>query len=398
MIGQSGGRVSEELIASLARQSDALMAEGHDREHLSRMAATWLSNEGIRPSVALVRRITNRGSNDAIARDLQKVRNELAATLKRRELKSDVPESVVGAAEAMIDGFWSGALEQARRSFDDERQQFTKERDTAYEAERIAKSLLEASQQEVSRLQSELATKDQIITEAVSRASAMESTVEELKKQLDGLHLDLDRERNEREKERERAASDLKGVHDANEKALAVVEGNRKYALLQLDSARANERALADRVKSLETERHLLDQQNRLALNALRDQLSTVSRDNGVLTGTLAATEAHLVKAQERVTALESKLSTQNEARLNQADTAARDARDRLREVLQSAGRGDATIFEFCEEHECQLFVEISDDNTPVYTLRNTADESTIAIDGTTFLAVLHYCQNRLGP
>lgn len=397
MIGQSGGRVSEELIASLAMQSDALQAEGHEREHLSRMAATWLSNKGIRPSVALVRRITNRGSNDAIARDLQKVRNELAETLKRRELKSDAPDAVVGAAEVMIDGFWNAALEQARSSFDEERGEITKERDSAYEAERIAKSLHEASQQEVARLQSELANKDRLVTEAISRASALESTVEELKKQIEGLHLELHRERNEREKERERAAADLKDVHDANERALAVVEGNRKYALLQLDSARANERALADRVKSLETERHLLDQQNRLAVNALRDQLSNLSRDNGVLTGTLSATEAQLIKAQDRITALESRLLVDSETRLTQADTAARSAKDKLREVLQAAGRGDAAVFEYCDTFECQLFVEILDDNSAVYTLRKMADDSTIAVQGTTFLDVLHYCQRQLG-
>lgn len=390
------GRVSEELIAVLSKESDIKHAEGSGREELSHKAAQDLLKHGINPTVALVRRITNLGSNDAIARDIEGWRAGIGDVLKQRSLKTEVPEPVIEMVESMVNGLWKGALIEANQKYDIERQGVYAERDKAFDAERLAKGLLEASQLEVLRLQTELVSKDEAIKSAESRCAALDASTQELSRSISHLQEELDRERQERQKERERAADELKSTRAANDRAISAIEGDRKYALLQLDSARANERTLADRVKSLEADRHLSETQNRLALNALREQISKTMMENGTLSGTLHAREQELTRVLARVTELEAKISTNLETQLTDAESAKSEMRRQLRVTLETAARNDPAIFEFCDLRECHLVVALTDNNLPAYTLQSDADQSKIETPGTDLQSVIDFCQKHL--
>lgn len=388
--------MSEDLIGALSEKSDKLREEGAQREELSRAAAFALVQEGINPTVALVRRITNLGANDAIARDLEKIRGEMGDVLKRRGLKTEVPEPLMGLVESMVDGLWGGALHEASKTFESERQAVLRERDAAVDSEKMAKGLLDAAQSDIQRMHSELAAKDDAIASAAGRAAGLESTIEELQKSIENLKQELSRERGEREKERERAADELKSTRAANDRAISAIEGDRKYALLQLDSARANERTLSDRVKSLEADRHLSETQNRLAVNALRDINSKTMMENGVLSGTLQAREQELARVLARVTELEGKISTSLEAQAANAESEKAEIRRQLCVTLETAARNDPAIFEFCDLQECHLCVALTDNNLPAYTLQRDADQSKIEVPGTDLQSVIDFCQKHL--
>lgn len=389
-------RISEVLIAALSKQSDLLHAGGSQREELTHEAAKALLSNGINPTVALVRRITNLGSNDAIARDLDKWRAGIGDVLKQRSLKTEVPEPVIELVESMINGLWKGSLIEASQKFDEQRSEISAERDAAVDAERLARGLLEASHAEVQRLQIESTSKDEAITASESKAAGLESTVQELQKSIAHLERELARERDEREKERDRAAEELQNTHKAQESALAVVEGNRKYALVQLDSARANERTLAERVKSLEAERHLLDTQHRLAMNNLRDHQSKVVMENGVLKGTLQAREDELTRVLTRVKDLESRLQQDAEDQAAAAAHEIAEARKQTCQALETAARNDPAIFEYCDLNECRVVVALSDNNVPVYTIQLDKDGTTIQVPGTDLQSVIEFCKRHI--
>lgn len=386
-------RVSEELIATLAKRSDEKRADGAGREELSRAAAFALVQEGINPTVALVRRITNLGANDAIARDLEKIRGEMGEALRRRSLKTEVPEPLMGLVETMVDGLWGGALSEAQKTFDAERLEAFADRDKALERENLAKGLWEASQSEVQRLQTEVSFKDEAITSAESKCAALEATIQELMKSIDRLENELEWERQERNKERERAAADLQSTHKAHEGALAVVEGNRKYALLQLDSARSNERTLAERVKALEAEIHLRDSQNRLALNTLREHNSQVVMENGVLKGKLEARDEELIRTLARSRELENRLQLDADNQIFTSQRNLQEARNQTCAALATTAKNDPAIFEYCDLNECHVVVELSDTNVPAYTLHLDADSTKIPIPGTDLQSVIEFCK-----
>ena len=66
-------RLPDDVRQRLIEQCDELRDKGASRKELSRVAAFGITEAGLRPTVALVRELTNLGANDAIARDLEAV-------------------------------------------------------------------------------------------------------------------------------------------------------------------------------------------------------------------------------------------------------------------------------------------------------------------------------------
>lgn len=87
-------------------------------EQVTREAALSLMQQGRRPTVAAVRRITRRGSSSTINRILRDLMIELAAAASGGEVRwpPGLPPPVVGAATAL----WEAALAAARASYQEQ--------------------------------------------------------------------------------------------------------------------------------------------------------------------------------------------------------------------------------------------------------------------------------------
>lgn len=352
-------RLPEVLAASLVAKSEALRAGGAGREELSRAACFALVQAGYNPTQALVRRITNLGSNDAISRDIEKIRGELGTVLQRRTLKTEVPEPVMTLVESMMDGLWKSSIDQARSEFDAERAQSRKEIDAAQEATRVAQGLLEAALADKSALHSQLASSADALAEAHKHVATLQAQFDELQSTVDHLRADIARERDEKAAQSTQFSSDLRATREAADRALAQAEGNRKYVLLQLDQARDSEKFLGKRLELLEADHHIREQHYKQDTNNLRDKLGGITLENGVLQGQLQAKNDELSRAVIRISDLESRLVSEAESATSKGQAAQEAAhQERIDNALTQA-RNAPQVFELCEERECVVHARI---------------------------------------
>lgn len=340
-----------------------MKAEGAGREELSRFVCFSLAQAGINPTVAVVRNITNLGSNDAIAKDIQKARNELGTVMQRRVLKTQVPEPLMVLVEDLLDKLWLGAMDQARTEFNAEREVVYQERDAAFQEVQITNSVRDGLLADKESLLSGIAQERLEKQTAIERVATLDSQLTEQAVALHGLQADIRHERAERTKERAQFSSDLQATRESHQRALNSAEGDRKYVMVQLDGARENERSLNERVKSLENDKFLMSQQSRQDINNLRDRLGVATLAKGQLQGELKGKEDEIVRQSNRIQELEALVVSEAADAADRARQAVTKAETALLDKHLADARNDPHIFEYCDLFDATLDAALNPDD-----------------------------------
>ena len=369
--------VPTELASALAAKCEAMRIEGASRAELSRHVALALAQQGIRPSVQIVRGITNLGSNDAIAKDIKGVLEEVGRVMQRRGMKSLVPESVMVVAEDLIDKIWTAAVDQARNEFDAERADVYKVRDQAIQDMAIVNGQLDAALKDKDAalflVEAERKAKDQ----AHDQIARLETRIQEADETRARMEQDLQHERAERARESEQFSRDLEATHSAHKRELDVADGNRKYVMLQLDTARGSERELAERLKSLQQDKERQDQQNRIEINNLRDKAGELRQAIGQLEGQLTAKNSEISRATSRIDELQQHLVSQA-AEVEAKNALVLQEQQALVEKSLTQAKNSPHVFEFCEEreHEVLCLFDIHTDSIQFWLATDTGERA----------------------
>jgi DNA repair exonuclease SbcCD ATPase subunit len=161
----------------LRDELEQLRASGARRQELSRHACKRLFfDQGVRPSVTLVREFTQTGSASDIPKDIESFWDELRATLRVRVDAGAVPESLQSRAGDLLASLFAEAHQLARSELESERAQIdasardlqTQVRDAEIRRETFelahqrAEARLESSSARIAALEAELnAARDQ---------------------------------------------------------------------------------------------------------------------------------------------------------------------------------------------------------------------------------------------
>lgn len=339
-------RLPDDLRQRLIDQCEQARANRATRKELSRLAAFGLTEAGLRPTVALVREITNLGANDAIARDLEEIRLEIASAVQRQGLKLDLPPGLAEMAEGLMTSFWKASMQQATATFDDEREAIKASRDEVIQANRDITQSLTLSNEENSRLQASLEDERKEKTVALEKCSALQAQSDEVRSMLAKLQEQLVNVEAARQRDTEQFSRDLTLLQERHERDLQVSAGQRRYELQQLDASRENERNLKERIQIVEADRNLQVAQHKTALNTIRDQFNEMTLNLGLRTGEVNAMTAEQSRLSSRVKHLEELLF--EAAAANPVGGMTRAEALGL-EAAKTKARNLASVFELCD-------------------------------------------------
>jgi chromosome segregation ATPase len=310
----------------------------------------------------LVRSITQQGSNNDIAKDLEAFRTDVAATIERRSMKSDVPEAFLGLAEKLVDQLWTGAIEQARAELEDERRTVHAERDAALaEADRTG-ALLQAAKDDQSamqarhdrqmrELQARLDEQVQATQDALSQVAGLTARAGELEESVREWQQNTESERAAREAQERRFTEEMAAQRQQHEKASQDAEGTRKHILLQLDQARTTERDLRDQLRDARAELHLQAERFGIERGELQRRAEDSAAKAAVLTGENRAQATFAENLKTRIRELEQLLFD----RSAEHSSAAGSIQEKIKEA-----RFSPNIREYCDSYAASVKGEVN--------------------------------------
>jgi chromosome segregation ATPase len=339
-------QIAEDMRQHLTAKVDDMKLDGASRKELSRFVAVQLSLKGYKPSVAMVRDITQQGSMTDISRDLAEIREEIGKALNRRTLKTAIPESFQGLAEELLDRLWQGAMDHAIGEFDAERRELAREREEIQAALRNEQALRAEVIRRVEQLQEEVAGERAARNAAEQDVAALQARCEELESTVLVWKETTEAERRQRAEEAARFSRELQATREEYARALEQAEGNRRYVLIQLDATRDAERTARDRIKDIEADRTTVERRYRTEVDELRNKTTEQSLQIGELRGELRAREAQIDESQLKIKELEAKLAVEQTNALGAA----------RRQVLEStmlAARYAPEVRQLCELENC---------------------------------------------
>ena len=356
-------RLPEDVRLRLIEQCDEMRAKNATRKELSRVAAFGLTEAGLRPTVALVRELTNLGSNDAIARDLEEIRQEIASAVQRKGMKLDLPAGLAEQAEGMITTFWKASMQQAAATFDEEREAVMAARDEVIQANRDISQSLALSKEENDRLQAQLDVERQAKVAALEQGAAYQAQLEEMRAAQVHLQQQLASAEASRQRDTEQFSAALAQLQERHSREVEVLAGQRRYELQQLDALRENERSLKEQIKSIEADRTLQLTQHRIALNNIRDQYNEMTLNLGLRTGEVKAMTAEQGRLTTRVKQLEELLF--EAAAANPIGGMTR-AEALALEATLTRSRNLAGVFELCDSRDWKIDGRLAADTRAV--------------------------------
>ncbi|WP_334189400.1 DNA-binding protein [Noviherbaspirillum sp.] len=364
-------QLTDELRQELQEKVGRMKLEGARRKELTRHVAMQLSFKGYKPSVCIVRDITQQGSLTDISRDLTELREEIGKALSRRTLKTSMPESYLQMVEQTIEQLWTGAVDTASKALEAEQIAAGKLRDDALREVETIQALRAEELLHRQALQQALDDERRRSSDAEQQAAALQAQCRELAESVARWQANTETERRLRTEEHQRFSTELELMRQEHGRALEQAEGNRRYVLLQLDTAREAERNLRERVRQVEDDRTAQEQRTRVELNHLRDRNGAMSLQLGELKGELKAKETHLAEANKRIADLESRLDSERIALSARNDDMLQDLRAAALGGLLSAVRNAPHVFQLCDEINYQVRVELEENGKPLLWLED---------------------------
>lgn len=227
----------DQIRAALAPR----LARAANRQEMTREAASLLFfTYGIYPSAKTVRDFTQHGSLADINGDLRKFWAEIREKSQIGLNMPGVPPSVVHSLEKAIRHVWKDALEEANKTLDGERAEGQTEIDTALASANAAAQARDQADQE--------------LRQERERRSQAEGQIEALRAEIEGVRAVANQWKSQAENEataRQQAEiqhrHDLKLLQDARDRDAEMLQGEIKFAKMQIEAARAETRDIKER-------------------------------------------------------------------------------------------------------------------------------------------------------
>ena len=300
-------RTEEEIRAILMPR----LAVAKTRQEMTRETALVLFfNFGIYPSAKTVHSYTQRGSLTDINVDLRRFWTDLREKTRVKIEAPMLPEEVVNLFSDALARVWETSLEKAVATFDEERQE------AVAEIERIRGEMVEANRMRGVAEAQVVSLKEKFSQERDRRETA-EKRIERQNTEIIGLQESVsdwrknaESEANSRREAEKRFSLDLEAERSARTRDMEILEGEIRFAKLQIDAARSMERDLREQLKK-EQER------NEVEISAYRQRASNTEAARSIIQIECAVLQEKLKELQSRFDAVQAqiKVSTKERAR-----------------------------------------------------------------------------------
>jgi hypothetical protein len=292
---------SPEIQAQIRQEAFERLAGTHTRQEKTREIATLLFfKHGIYPSAALVRDYTGHGSITDINSDLRAFWADLREKTAVRIDAAMLPESVTGLFGEALGRVWDLAVANANESLNEERKEaaamVARARQEAEESRRQRAFADERFQS----LDIELRQEREKREVAEKRVDAQTAEIEALQSSLVKWQAQADAEAEARRQAEERFSHDLEAERAARQRDMEMLDGEVRFAKLQIDAARTTERDLRERLR-IEKERTATE------LAAYRRRADIAEEAKGAALIELAELKGRIGEMHERLKSLANK-------------------------------------------------------------------------------------------
>lgn len=238
-------------------------------------AAESLMSQGIRPTVANVREITQRGSAGTINDSLKEWWQDLAKRITVNAVHPEVPEPVV----AVMQQLWHVALSHGESAFDKFKADAQQQVDSAQQAKIAALERLQKQENQMTHLQAQIDTlktseqqlKTQVATEKALRTQS-EQQLETLRVNTQKTMAELETHKSQLEKELALLAAEYQHteqqLNDKNQQLVQQLHEQKEenHSIRQLQEQLIQSAEL----RAAQADIHLLEAQTELRLNQQR--------------------------------------------------------------------------------------------------------------------------------
>lgn len=310
-------RVAPEIDLKIRQAVEELRTTVAAREQMSRGTASLLFFRfNLYPSVQLVHSYTRWGSVTDISKDVDAFWAELRATGRLRLDGAGVPDELAEEAGKLLGRMYEIARDKATSSLDALRDECRQEvRQAQDEAQQAAQARLVA-EDSARVLQEKL---EQAVTqrqEAEQAAALTQAALDQARIEIGQWKEQFERERAERVRAEEQFSRDLASQEAQRKASEERLNGEIKFAKMQIEEARAHGRDMQERNKALEADHHLVSTQLRQQINGLRDELGQARMDLGEQVGESRALRSERDRLLDELREVRAKLEQGTNTRL----------------------------------------------------------------------------------
>ncbi|MGE0014135.1 MAG: DNA-binding protein [Azoarcus sp.] len=354
------GKVAPEIDAKI-RAEVAVLADRFDaRKDLSRETAAMLFfRYGLYPSVQLVYSYTRKGSLTDISKDLDEFWRSIRDKARVRIEGVDLPEDVLTRTGEVLGSLWALAVQKANEVLDGQREEAQARVEQARLAAEQAEQLMRQAIVEAGQAKAD-ADAAHAQREEAERLLAIERT-----EKLAALQRATDAENktaaevDARRKAEERFSADLEAERQSRAKSEGWLEGEVRFAKMQIEEARELGRVLKERLTAVESDRSLVEAQLKRQINSQAEELGRLRLEVGELRGRNGAISDERDRLARRVEKLLARLEQNSAYRSSRLKA-------KIREGLRAQLVNKPAAFELAERLEVELsFASSGGDDEP---------------------------------
>lgn len=294
--------ISPQTDAAIRETLAPRLAAAKTRQAKSRETASLLFfTYGIYPSAALVRGYTQHGSATDINNDLRDFWHELREKTRVRIEAPMLPDELAAVFSEALGNVWEVAVAKADATLDAERQEAAaavaearREAEEDRRRRRDAEDRIEASEAE---LRQERSRRE----EAEKRVEAQGAEIAVLQSSLATWQQQAETEAKARQEAEERFSRDLEAERTANQRNIEMLDGEVKFAKMQIEAARSTERDLRDQLKEEKATKEAALTSYRQRANRAEEALGAARLELAELKGRNEGLEGRLSELQARV-------------------------------------------------------------------------------------------------
>lgn len=306
---KASSRIAPEIDAQIRSEVEKLRENAKSREQMSKAVASMLFFRfGLYPSVATVHGFTRWGSVTDINKDIDAFWDELRRTGRLRLEGSGVPDELAQEAGRLLGRMFEISNQHAHDGFEEFRIECRKDVETANEQARLAEIARQASVEAVAQMQAKLERALLAQHEAETQLAVVSANLDQAKLETAQWQKQAEQERGARLRAEEQFSRDLEAQKQQREASEERLNGEIKFAKLQIEEARAHGRDLRERNARLEADSSLLITQLRQQVNGLRDELGQARMLLGEATGENKAVSAERDRLVQELRELRQKL------------------------------------------------------------------------------------------
>jgi chromosome segregation ATPase len=280
-------KLPEEIRSELIKRVTEL---GTRQEKTREVAYTLFFRHNIFPSAAAVREITDHGSLNDIQSDLREFWDDIRSRNTSRMNLPSMPDDVSRGFSELFAKMWDLALAQAQDMLQDERLEIeasvSKIRMEIEDAQREQRFAEERRNAVIEELQSERVQRE----EAEQSVAALQANIVGLNRSIDDWMILANDRKQELETGITKFLSEIDAIRKAHARDLEVIEGEKHFAMLQIDNARTQVSDLKNQITTIRADNEIELAMYRKGNNELREKNGTLMLEIGEMRGRLAST------------------------------------------------------------------------------------------------------------